>query len=129
MKHQEGLRNTRPCRKTSLGLEGRLFRENRQGRETRLGRKTSLGFTGRFLRKCRLDRESKLNRDITLGWGGGRSRESRLGSETSLWWEGRLCREGWLGIAYLDGCIHQLNPTSSPLPQSSGCFLVLFEAS
>ena len=27
-------------------------------------------------------------------------RESKLGRETSLRWEDRLCREGWLGIAY-----------------------------
>ena len=50
MKHQEGLRNIRQGRETSLGWEGRLFRESRLGRETRLetrlGRETRLGFEG-----------------------------------------------------------------------------------
>ena len=27
-------------------------------------------------------------------------RKSRLSRETSLWWEGRLYRESWRGIAY-----------------------------
>ena len=68
MKHQEGFGNTRPGRETSLGWEGRLFRESRLGKETRLGRETSLGFEGRLFRKSRWDRDSKLNRDISLGW-------------------------------------------------------------
>ena len=90
-KHQEGLGYTRPGRETSLGWEGRLFRESRPGRKTRLGRETSLGFEDRLFRKSRLDRDSKLNRDISFGCEGGPCRESRLGREsrlsreTSLW--------------------------------------------
>ena len=68
MKHQDGLGNTRPGRDTSLGWEGRLFRESRLGRETRLAGETSLGFEGRLYRKSRRDRDIKLNRDISLGW-------------------------------------------------------------
>ena len=67
MKHQEGLGNTKPGKETSLGWEGRLFRESRLRRETRVGRETSLGFEGRLFRKSRSDRDSKLNMDISLG--------------------------------------------------------------
>ena len=41
-------------------------------------------------------------------------RESRLSRETSLWWEGRLCRESWLDIAYSNRCLYHFNPTSFP---------------
>ena len=68
MKHQEGLGNTRPGRETSLGWEGRLFRESRLGRENRLGRETSLGFEGRLYRRSRRNRDIKLNKNIGLGW-------------------------------------------------------------
>ena len=65
-------------------------------------------------------------------------RESRLSRETSLWWEGRLCRESWLGIAYSNRCIYHFNPTSSPtnnpstfmmLPDPSWLFLRLVDQS
>ena len=49
MKHQEGLRNARPGMKTSLGWEGRLFRESILGRETRMSRETSNGFKALWL--------------------------------------------------------------------------------
>jgi hypothetical protein len=107
MEHQEGLEYTRPGRETSLGWEGRLFRESRLGRETRLGRKTSLGFKGRLFRKSRWDRDSKLNRDISHGWEGGPCRESRLGRESRLsretrggWWD-LLSGGGDLGTGFL----------------------------
>ena len=102
IKHQEGLGNARPGRETSLGWEGRLFRESRLARETRLGRETSLGFEGRLFRKSRWDRDSKLNRDISLGLEGGPCRESRPGRksrlirETSLWWQ-QTCRKNRYG--------------------------------
>ena len=64
MKHQEGLGNSRRGSETSLGWQGRLFRESRLCRETRLGRETSLGFEGRLYRKSRRDRDIKLNKEI-----------------------------------------------------------------
>ena len=62
LKHQEGLGNATPGRKTSLGWEGRLCRESKQGRKTRLGRETSLGLEGRLQSESRLGRETSLGR-------------------------------------------------------------------
>ena len=47
MKHQEVLGNARPGMETSLGWDGRLCRESRQGRETRR-REPKLSLEGRL---------------------------------------------------------------------------------
>ena len=111
MKHQEGLGKTRQAL---------------QGEQTRQGDQAGQGDQPRHWRQALQKEQAGQGYQAEQGhqpWlGGGPSkksrlgRESRLSKETSLWWEGKLCRESWLGIAYSNRFIYHFNPTFSPPP-------------
>ena len=124
------------------GDQPRLGGQAIQGEQTRQGDKAGQGdqprLWGQALQKEQAGQGYQAKQGHQPWLRGGPSMESRLGREsslsreTSLWWEGRLCRESWLGIAYSNRCIYHFNPNSSPplnLHDASWSFLVLFEAS